>query len=353
MIFCGDFVFPNLYDYSVFKELGEDFVREPKILNFESTLKSLNKRKKTNGIALYSDATVVNVLKYLNVQCVSLANNHVGDFAFDPENFIATFVKNGIHTMGFGKDIEQASLPFINHAERMVVLAFGWEVIRCKLAEKNKTGINPYQYEWVEQQVDLYKKKFPQYRLILFLHWNYEFENLPHPADRKFAHYLINKGVDGIFGHHPHVINSVEIYNGKAIFYSLGNFYFPQGKYGNCYVRFRKEALYGISVQYTGQLEHLRIYYHKQQINGEAIKLECIFTLEEFLSSGICANINGLSDSDYIDFYKQNHFHRKKMLPIYKDFTRSNLNKCLGKWVKIRQFLIDILSRYLYVKRKN
>lgn len=353
MLFCGDFVFPHSYNSSTFQGLGEEFINEPKLLNFESTLKFLNREKVTNGIALYSDVAVLNILKYLNVQCVSLANNHIGDFTFDPEDFITTFVKNEIHTLGFGKNIEQASLPFINHTERMIVLSFGWEVIRCKLAGKSKMGINPYRYEWVEQQVDLYKKKFPTYKLILFLHWNYEFENLPHPADRKFSHYLIDKGVDGIFGHHPHIINSVEVYNGKVIFYSLGNFYFPQGKYGSYYVKFRKEALYGISVLYTGQLEHLRIYYHKQQIDGKEIKLERTFTLEEFFASGICANINGLSDSDYINFYKQNHFHRRKLLPIYKDFTKSSLNRCLNKWVKIRQLPIDILSKCLYAKRKN
>ena len=37
---------------------------------------------------------------------------------------------------------------------------------------------------------------------------------------------MIDQGVDGIFGHHPHIINGFEVYKNKPIFYSLGNFFF-------------------------------------------------------------------------------------------------------------------------------
>ena len=39
---------------------------------------------------------------------------------------------------------------------------------------------------------------------------------------------LVDRGVDAIIGHHPHVTQGVEIYKGKPIFYSLGNFIFDQ-----------------------------------------------------------------------------------------------------------------------------
>lgn len=43
---------------------------------------------------------------------------------------------------------------------------------------------------------------------------------------RTFAHTCIDAGADAILGHGPHELRGVEIYNGKAIFYSLGNFIF-------------------------------------------------------------------------------------------------------------------------------
>jgi poly-gamma-glutamate synthesis protein (capsule biosynthesis protein) len=39
----------------------------------------------------------------------------------------------------------------------------------------------------------------------------------------------VDSGADFIIGHHPHVRQPAEIYQGKAIFYSLGNFIFDQG----------------------------------------------------------------------------------------------------------------------------
>jgi poly-gamma-glutamate synthesis protein (capsule biosynthesis protein) len=44
----------------------------------------------------------------------------------------------------------------------------------------------------------------------------------------ELAHQAIDCGADIIFGHHPHVLQGVEVYRGKAIFYSLGNFTFAQ-----------------------------------------------------------------------------------------------------------------------------
>ena len=50
----------------------------------------------------------------------------------------------------------------------------------------------------------------------------------PYPCPRKGAHSLIRAGADAIIGHHPHIIQKEEYYDGKPIFYSLGNFVFDQ-----------------------------------------------------------------------------------------------------------------------------
>jgi poly-gamma-glutamate synthesis protein (capsule biosynthesis protein) len=42
------------------------------------------------------------------------------------------------------------------------------------------------------------------------------------------AHQFVDAGADIVFGAHPHVVEPIEIYNGKKIFYSLGNFIFDQ-----------------------------------------------------------------------------------------------------------------------------
>lgn len=65
-------------------------------------------------------------------------------------------------------------------------------------------------------------------RTVVHIHWGNEYEPLPNNAQRETARLLVEKGADLIIGHHPHVIEPVEIVQGTAVFYSLGNFVFDQ-----------------------------------------------------------------------------------------------------------------------------
>jgi len=269
----------------------------------------------------------------------------VTDYDFDYERYINAFHEKGIDTAGFGKNLNEASIPFIYEEEKLIILSFGWETIRCKAAKKDKLGVNPYRYKWVEEQVHKYQKKFPEYRIVLFIHWNYEFETYPLPADRQFAHYLIDIGVDGIFGHHPHVINGYEVYRNKPIFYSLGNFYFPQVRYGNHQLNFRDTALDGISVDYNGNLNDLRIYHHKQDKQGAFIKLEGCYKLGEFEKLNQLSGFRDLGHKSYINFYREHRFHKNKLLPVYKNYNSTLEIKCFNVFVKFRQIPIDIITK--------
>lgn len=62
--------------------------------------------------------------------------------------------------------------------------------------------------------------------IIASCHWGIEREYYPNDYQRRVAHDLIDSGVDLVIGHHPHVLQGVELYNGKIICYSLGNFCF-------------------------------------------------------------------------------------------------------------------------------
>ena len=64
--------------------------------------------------------------------------------------------------------------------------------------------------------------------LVVNIHWGYEYNKLPSKRQTEIAHKLIDSGADVVIGHHPHIIQPMEIYKNKAIFYSLGNFVFDQ-----------------------------------------------------------------------------------------------------------------------------
>jgi len=64
--------------------------------------------------------------------------------------------------------------------------------------------------------------------LIVGIHWGIEYETTARAGIQEFAHQMVDHGVDFIWGHHPHVVQNSEVYNGAPIYYSLGNFVFDQ-----------------------------------------------------------------------------------------------------------------------------
>lgn len=66
------------------------------------------------------------------------------------------------------------------------------------------------------------------YKVIVFSHWGVEYEPVASADQVAEAHEFIDAGADLVIGAHPHVVQNVETYRGRAIFYSLGNFMFDQ-----------------------------------------------------------------------------------------------------------------------------
>jgi poly-gamma-glutamate capsule biosynthesis protein CapA/YwtB (metallophosphatase superfamily) len=63
-------------------------------------------------------------------------------------------------------------------------------------------------------------------RVVVHFHWGIPYQREPLPEDRARARFAVDCGADVIIGHHPHVIQPFEVYRGRPIFYSVGNFTF-------------------------------------------------------------------------------------------------------------------------------
>jgi gamma-polyglutamate biosynthesis protein CapA len=164
---------------------------------------------------------VVQLMKILGINVVSVANNHLADHG--PESISQTINlldENAILTTGLkqneiskiawverkGKKFAFAAFNSVeDHPEDMLIAPLGWELLSNTLKE--------------------IKKQSPDYTIFSF-HWGNEYVNFPSPSQVSLAHELINNGVNVIVGHHPHVVQPIEIYNGGIIIYSLGNFLF-------------------------------------------------------------------------------------------------------------------------------
>jgi len=64
--------------------------------------------------------------------------------------------------------------------------------------------------------------------VIVNVHWGVEYKHQHNKIQAEYGRAFIDAGADLVIGHHPHVVQGMEIYNGKPIFYSLGNFVFDQ-----------------------------------------------------------------------------------------------------------------------------
>jgi Bacterial capsule synthesis protein PGA_cap len=162
-----------------------------------------------------------------HVDVVSLANNHSGDFG---QAAFADMLKRleaaGLPYVGGGRDLRQAHRPHIIERKglRIALLAYDEMFPRAFEAGPDWPGV-----AWSEDpQVvfDIRQARLQADVVIPYMHWGQEHDPRAHARQRQLARLMIDAGADAVVGTHPHVVQDVERYKGKPIFYSLGNFVF-------------------------------------------------------------------------------------------------------------------------------
>jgi poly-gamma-glutamate synthesis protein (capsule biosynthesis protein) len=162
---------------------------------------------------------------------VSLANNHM----FDCEkngilNTLEFLSGEGVKFTGAGKTPNYALRPAIFDLKsiRVGFLAFNDYPMSWIVVKKDEPSIAFYDSARATEAVRKLKSKSDV--VIVSLHWGDEYKTTPNSTQKETAHQLIDAGADLILGHHPHVLQEIEEYNGGVIVYSLGNFVFDQKK---------------------------------------------------------------------------------------------------------------------------
>ncbi len=167
------------------------------------------------------------ILKSLGVDGVSIANNHIMDYG--PEGLRETkqhLDSVNIGYTGAGKNREKAEKPVFFEANNQTValLAFSNTFPRSFWAGEDKPGTAFGAAGRVRDAVKETSEK-ADFTLVSF-HWGAELDTTPQKYQKNLARSSIDAGADVVFGHHPHVIQPVEKYNGGVIYYSLGNYLF-------------------------------------------------------------------------------------------------------------------------------
>lgn len=172
-------------------------------------------------------------LRDARITHAALANNHSMDQG--SEGLKDTYVHlmtHGIVPLGYGDTQQMACRPMLVSKGNVEVAFFNSVLLPLEnwvyLEEDN--GVCQATVDILIDEIQSFKKNHPDTYIITVLHWGVEYQQHPTPFQRREAYRLINAGTDVVIGHHPHVVQEEEIYKGKPIFYSLGNFIFDQSK---------------------------------------------------------------------------------------------------------------------------
>lgn len=190
------------------------------VLNLEAPFAEDNAKKFGNKSAyIKSDPENIELLKYLGINAVCLANNHMFDFGYESYELTKKILyDNGIDFFG----VENKDLK-INIDENKIAFC-GYCCFSTNPINATSKGVNPLDYKTVENKLKENHSK--GYTSILSIHAGQEHVNYPNYDHIELARKLSHIHPFVFYGHHPHVLQGVEEFNDSLLAYSLGNFCF-------------------------------------------------------------------------------------------------------------------------------
>lgn len=183
------------------------------------------------GDVIYSKCEDIYKLKDLNIDVVSLANNHIHDLDCDGISQTITLLNSiGVKHFGAGRNIAEASAPAVFEISDKTIAFLGFCDWRqdatgyCMMATDNTPGVNPMYEDHVEKEIKKAKSKYDF--VVVVPHWGKEHTYWPANYVYDLSRKMIESGADVVLGGHTHRVQPVISFRGKCIVYSLGNFLF-------------------------------------------------------------------------------------------------------------------------------
>ena len=231
ILLIGDIMFDRGIRYYAQKNGGNDFIFDKihnQLLSYDLVLGNLEgpitensstsidtKPGEPDNYFFTFDPSWAKTLFNNNIRIVNLGNNHILNFGqeglrstkqyLDQSN--VAYFGSPDYSRSASQEILGVKITFINYNE----FALLDEDINQKSILEEIQG--------VRGSSDI---------IIIYCHWGVEYAGSPAEEQVNLAHKFIDGGADLVAGSHPHVIQPVEIYKGKRIYYSLGNFIFDQ-----------------------------------------------------------------------------------------------------------------------------
>jgi len=187
-----------------------------------------NARKLPRNHSYKVSPSYTRVLRRAGFSVLTLANNHLLDCGREGvRETLTSLKKHGIHAIGVGKDVASAHQPAIVRAGEHTVGLLGYYWNRRTAARKEKPGSAMDTPDHLAADIERLRPLVD--RLVVTVHWGVPYEREPSQADHEKAQLMISLGADIVIGHHPHIMQEVEVFQGRPIIYSIGNFAFGTG----------------------------------------------------------------------------------------------------------------------------
>jgi len=208
------------------------------IANLEGPIVAQPKNFGDHAVQFAFASTADDLLQINHINLVSLANNHTLNMGqkglLETRNYLQT---DKISAIG---DPLLCTQDFIYKKDNLIFLGL------------NKTFATSCPDDEIIKLISGIKKEEPDKFLIAFMHWGNEYKTVNSKTQQDLGHKMLDAGADLIIGSHPHVVQNIELYKNKLIFYSLGNFIFDQ--------YFSKDVQQGLAIS-------LEINNNKQNYN--------------------------------------------------------------------------------------
>ena len=225
ILFVGDVLLARNVEYLMqtkgaaypFKNLPDLFGTKSSAIigNFESAILERHIRTPSYITTFSVDKKYISLLHEVGFTHMSLANNHSNDY--------------GSTTLAHTKQIlQQAGIYTFGHP--LLIDNTAMTVVRSGATTVGIIGINqvltPIKEEELILQLSLLSSTTDFQ--IVYIHFGDEYM-LKHNSNQELiARMVIDAGADAVIGHHPHVVQDIDVYKQRPIFYSLGNFIFDQ-----------------------------------------------------------------------------------------------------------------------------
>ncbi len=243
MAFYGDFTHP-------FLEVADTLASfDLTIANLEGNLSAtLPQPADIHSFSFVSDPAMIDGFKLAGIDAVSLANNHAhwNSEGWGAQGLLDTMdalEAANLPFFGAGRTLDEARQPWVTEVKGLSVAVLGVDGVTANLdyperdeemgvvgpdwgAGPDSPGTNPFAYDQVVADI---AAAVEQYDIVIpYLHMGAEYRWIVPAWVQEIAHGAIDAGATMVVTNHPHIIQGMEVYGGKPIVYSVGNFIFDQ-----------------------------------------------------------------------------------------------------------------------------